>query len=381
VAANGFDQIVLERCALSNVSGTAQLSLNSHSELNALVGSTGNTGNTETVRVTTLDERYEHHHWGDVDFVKLDAEGEELNILQGGKRFFLNESPLVQYEVKAGRETHLNLVEAFADLGYKSYRLVPGLDLLVPFTKTDPVDSYLLNLFACKPDRAEKIASRGFMVQNTGTGTSTEETVDRMSRDPSHRFSDDWLIELTRHPYGEMCAGLWRKTLVDGMNGSVREALSWFALSRDSSRPTGERYTALCKSFLGLKSLCEAEPGHLRLSSLARVAAEFGARSVAVQALGKLCNMIFQQRQVDLSEPFLAPGARFDSVSPRGAAVGDWVAAAAVEELERKVAFSSFYTGESSLQRLNIIRDLGFGADDMERRARLVKQRLEMPDD
>lgn len=37
IAANGFAQVTLAQCALSSASGTAQLSLSEHSELNALV--------------------------------------------------------------------------------------------------------------------------------------------------------------------------------------------------------------------------------------------------------------------------------------------------------------------------------------------------------
>jgi hypothetical protein len=50
---------------------------------------------------------------------------------------------------------------------YSSYRLVPGLNVLVPLDKDELVDGYLLNLFSCKPDRATKLADRGFLVDTT----------------------------------------------------------------------------------------------------------------------------------------------------------------------------------------------------------------------
>jgi len=88
IAANGFEQVVLERIALSSARGTAQLSLNLNSELNAIVHDNLSTGGCETVPVTTLDDCLESFGWRDIEFIKIDAEGEEANILKGGKRFF-----------------------------------------------------------------------------------------------------------------------------------------------------------------------------------------------------------------------------------------------------------------------------------------------------
>ena len=52
----------------------------------------------------------------------------------------------------------------FAALGFDSYRLVPGLDVLVPFDPAATHDGYLLNLFCCKPDRAAALSDRGLLL-------------------------------------------------------------------------------------------------------------------------------------------------------------------------------------------------------------------------
>ena len=130
VAANSFQHVNVQRSAVSAASGTGQLTLGQHSELNALVRGTPAQGATETVPLVTLDDCLREHGWQRVDFVKIDAEGEEHNILKGGERFFAELSPLVQYEVKAGTELHLELVQLFRERGYDSYRLVPVQSLL-----------------------------------------------------------------------------------------------------------------------------------------------------------------------------------------------------------------------------------------------------------
>jgi hypothetical protein len=110
---------------------------------------------------------------------------------------------------------------------------------------------------------------------------------------------------------------------------------------------------------------------------LARVSRDYGERSVAASALGQLANAIFQHNQVDPSEPFLAPGQRFDSVPP-GEAIGNWVIAAVMEQYERLGSFSSFYTGVSGRKRPEAIRSLGFGSAEMERRLRLLQRRFDL---
>ena len=348
--------------------------MNENSELNALVHDHASS-RSETVTLTTLDESLEVHDWQDIEFVKLDAEGEEGNILSGGARFLAKESPLIQYEVKAGSELHLDLIEAFKELGYSSYRLVPGLNVLVPFDSKEPADGYLLNLFSCKPDRAAKLADRGFLVETITTDRFKEDHFNEIATNRKGQKPKSWLSRLMKLPYGEICAEHWRKTVAAEGNPEVEAALFLYMTSRNPSLSAAERFAALEESYLYLKALCETQPVYLRLSSLARVARDYGARTIAVKALGQLCNSIFEQGQVNPGEPFLAPGERFDSVPPPNS-IGNWIAAAALEEFERQGAFSSFYTGQSAMQRLEIIRNLGLGSAEMNRRLNLVRLRF-----
>jgi FkbM family methyltransferase len=371
IAANSFSHITLEQSALSNIRGTAQLSLNPNSELNAVVHDQLSSSTSETVVLVPLDDCMERYGWQDIDFLKIDAEGEEENILRGGKRFFAELSPLVQYEVKAGAELHLELVEAFASLGYDSYRLVPGLGLLVPFDAKAQPDGYLLNLFSCKPDRVSSLAARGLILESENLKGSQKTN----SHDIKTSNDYDWRSTLSRFPYGEQLTDLWERTMSAEQNRRVQEALSLYAASQDSSLRPVERYRALTACFLRFSFLCEREPYRMRLASLARVARDYGARTVAVNALVQLANGIFEHNHVDLSEPFLAPGERFDTLPP-GEALGNWALAAILEELERLNSFSSYYSGDSARVRLEMIRDFGFGSAEMERRLGLLQLRF-----
>lgn len=359
IAANGFDQVVLERSALSSACGSAQLNLHDNAELNELVRGEAGAGATETVPLTTLDDCVERFGWQAIDVMKIDAEGEETNILEGGARFFTTLSPLVVYEVKAGQDLHLDLVSAFAGLGYRSYRLVPGPGLLVPFTPGETPDGYLLNLFCCKPDRAARLAAAGVLV-DTPAATPVPA--------PRHH----WRESLATQPFATAFAETWSRP---GADSAVAEALALHAVSRDPALPAAERCAALAASLRLWQELCARDPRNLRLLSLARVAREAGARSVAVRALSQLAGMIVQQQRAEAGEPFLPASARFAAIAP-GAASGNWILGSVLEELERLSAFSSFYTGAAARQRLEAIARLGFGSEEMQRRLALLRQRL-----
>jgi FkbM family methyltransferase len=367
IAANAFNHVQLERSALSSTSGTAQLGLNANSELNELVrGASGNAGLTETVALTTLDACMERFAWQGIDVMKLDAEGEEANILKGGARFFEQNAPLVMYEVKAGNDLHLELVDAFAAIGYAAYRLVPALDVLVPFDPTAPVDPYQLNLYACKPERAAELAARGLLA-------------DRWAADPWSGVPDRSAYRCQRTlaalPYGRALAGHWAAAVPAPGQPQVIEALTLHSLSQDRSRSAIQRAAALRASLALLQALCRQDTSRLRLASLARVADDFGDRGLSQQALANLGEGLVRNGQVDPTEPFLAPLQRFESVDP-GSSIGAWVLAAVLEAQERRGSHSSFFTGNSARARLEAIRDLGFGDAQMRRRLEMVEMRF-----
>ncbi len=376
---NGFDQVVLERSALSRQCGEGRLSLESHCELHALLHGEGADSQGQAVAVASLDSCIAPYGWTDIDVVKIDAEGEEGEILQGGEVFFRTLSPLVQYEIKADSDWHMDLVQQFADLGYHSYRLVPGQDLLVPFDPDLPVDGYLLNLFACRPDRAEQLAHLGWLLP---VGTVPRDLLSPVAEpDSDHlplRPEDHWPCCLAAFPYAQELGPLWRQWQQEQGESPLDRALALHALSRDPTQPSAVRFEALAGSLSLLRRLAAEKPGSLRLASLARVAREYGARSLAVSSLQELATTILRESSLDPWEPFLVPCERFEALPPAGA-IAEWTLAAVLEELERLSAFSSYYTGPTALPRLQHLLDLGFDGPEMRRRRELIERRFGSP--
>ena len=44
------------------------------------------------------------------------------------------------FEIKAGKEVNMDLISQFDLLDYKTYKLVPGLNILTPWIKDDIAD-------------------------------------------------------------------------------------------------------------------------------------------------------------------------------------------------------------------------------------------------
>jgi hypothetical protein len=199
---------------------------------------------------------------------------------------------------------NFGLISEFAALGYESYRLMPGLDILTTFDAASKPDPYLLNLFGCKADRANRLSAQGLLVRSSPvTGAEAADL----------RYH--WRRSLAHLPYAASLTATWEAAENAGNSKAVIHGLVLYASSRDSAIPLSDRVRALEASYRVLKSVCEREPTRLRLSSLARVAHDYGERAVSVGALVQLLSYI-HQAGVDTSEPFLSPLERFDAISP-----------------------------------------------------------------
>jgi len=375
IEANGTSWVRLETTALSDHEGTGWLQKPGQSELNSLASAGGESdssseGNGERVALSTLDASRVRFGWSTVDLLKIDAEGEEMRILEGGKTLFRDMSPLVMFELKEGATLHLELLERFNSLGYGCYRLVPGLDVLVPFHPEEGVEGYLLNLFAAKPDRAAALAASGWLV--------TEEEMDPSKlASPAIQASDRQaaLSQLEALPYGIAFASHWSKSPDPVGAAAHLEALALWQRAHNGTLPAAWRFKALQQSYELLLHLAAPGGPASRWSSLARVAVEIGERAKAMDALACLSAALQEGRKLELSEPFLPPHPVYDSVVP-GAQPAQWLEAALLEAQECYGAFSGFFTGTSSAPRLERLSALGMASAAMQRRLALLQRRF-----
>lgn len=325
--ANGARNLHIVAAALSDRPRQAHLVPCASSELHSLSDS----GAGESVDVTSLDEEDDVRNWGSPDFVKIDAEGEERRILEGGRSFFTRHSPLVMFEVKAGDVVDKAIPDAFRALGYRIFRLLPGAPILVPVEPAEALDTYELNLFAAKPERAATLAREGWLV----------ETVPAWS--PDERARTNALQSLAALPFGPAMFGL----RAPSAGSPYLDALAGYSVWRTQGTPLPVRYAALRYSRSVMRDLCAGEPRLARLSSYARIAWDLGERQAAVAALKKA--LAIAKEGAELTEPFWPCNPRFDAIAP-GREVGMWFVIATLEQLERASSHSSCFVEE----RLNL---------------------------
>jgi FkbM family methyltransferase len=343
-AANSLGNVTICPMALSDHEGFGFLDLQRNSELNALVAVS--TASSQRVRLATLDSQHTALAMGRIDFIKLDAEGEEVRILLGSRRFFEEQSPLVMFELKAGDKINFELPQAFHELGYQIYRLVGPDVLLVPVADEEIFDAYELNLFACKADRARLLAGRGLLAEESAPAPS--------------RVSGAGLAFWRRQPF----ASAW--PLVD--TGADSAWADYYASWRDTSLAPASRFAALQ---VAIKALTETGAANDLAGSAnrARLLLEAGARQAAMQAIGQCLAGANQGAELGGGIVW-PPSRRYDAIAPVGPA-REWLLASAVQAHADTAYFSDYFSRSNFLTALDWLQSTPYANAPIERRRQL----------
>jgi FkbM family methyltransferase len=141
----------VQQLALSNVSGELRLytdepgsTIASLFPLERAFNSNGQLQNFEMVAVCTIDEFAAKHHIDNIDFLKLDTEGNELNVLLGASEL-LNSKRIkaIQFEFGTCNIDSRTYFRDFWNLlshGYHIYRIVKnGLYPITAYTEFDEI--------------------------------------------------------------------------------------------------------------------------------------------------------------------------------------------------------------------------------------------------
>ena len=363
---NALDNITLIQAGVSDADRRAILSMNANSELNAVVESEA-AGQTESIALMSLDG-WMKTAGGRVDFLKMDVEGQEENVICGGKHFFASCSPLILYKIKYGNAFHPELALSFTNIGYRSYRLIPGLNILAPFSMEEKPDAYQLNLFCCKDDCAERLRQQGLLV--------VPKTADSLFYDFPAPL---WIDYLQEFPYVSLLKHLWQAYCREHAGASGwqihQQALSAYAVSRLPGYSTSDRYEALSKGYGLMTGLLQSQPTVSRLLTAIRMAMDMGCREYAVNMLNLLCGYFESGQEFSVNEPFLSVSGRMEELDP-GNDFGQWLIYGVLEVREICQSFSSYFTGMNSLPDLELMRTSPFYSDEMERRRQLIRKRF-----
>jgi FkbM family methyltransferase len=321
---NALDNLTVIQKALSNRPGTARLSTEANSELNSLTRSAA--GESEEVEIATLDGLAGEQEWSRIDFLKLDAEGEEERIIEGAARFLRDENPLVMFEIRHVERLNLQLIDRLRAAGYEPYLLVPGLDVLVPFDPGAPTDGFRLNVFACKAERAKALERQGALARES----------------PGVAKAD---------------------------------AMTHYRAAHDPKNPAALRHAHLRAAFAD--PVWESRTDGYGLGSRARIARELGEREQAVNLLNAALKACFDGNAGDPDASRLPPVQAFDSIDP-GNQQEAWLKAALLDGLVELSRFSTYFARgtpleQPTLDRLEALKATGFLRAPMERRRQLLR--------
>lgn len=359
---NDCGHVELHRAAVSDRDRVLTLAAGADSELNAIVAAGAGAGNLIQVPAVTLDRIAAS--WGRVgiDFVKLDVEQHEFEAIQGAGAFLTANSPLIMFEVNPSKGTDFRVLELLAEMGYGFFRLLPGPLVLVPFDQLEPLDPYLLNLFACKVDRAAELAAGGFLVQPGAA-------------DAPVPAASAWAAYARAAPYAKDFGADWPAKPGLLSRGDVRtymDGLAAFAHYRDTSMGAATRVAWLIRAHRAFSEALDTVATLPRRMSHARAASELGWRADASTALKPALASVMQDGASAFKEPFLAPSLRYELL-PAGDRTADWLRCAVIEQYDKLRHRSSIFDGTESLATLEPIRGMLFCSAEVERRLQLER--------
>ena len=366
ISKNNFDSTIeLIQAGLSDHSGQATFYTSPNAELNSLTSTPSTTGEQQTIELLTLDDCFEKYQWKNIDFIKLDAEGEELNILKAATNTLTNCSPLIMFELKHGTKVNIHLINAFHELGYQSYYLIPGLSTLYPLNKSQKLDSFQLNLFCCKQETADELSARGLLV--------TKPTKERTKTQNS---GNNFFQQL---PYFKELH--LSKAATDKSAQIYQVTLDAYALSRDESVDLTGRLQHLLMAYEGVKSILESGESKIsRLSTLARISYDLGQRGVGNQILAFIIQRYIDEgTEFTLDEAFVTPNEVFENI-PTQKNLNKWLLSSVLHEYICKHAYSCYFSGlDTATPYFDLLEQYGFLLPSMIKRRETLLNAFQKP--
>jgi FkbM family methyltransferase len=357
IALNGLGARVRHRqVALGSTPGIARFDVAGAPE-NAHLGNSG----ALEVNVVTLDDEMDALGWPDLDFIKLDLEGGEVEALRGAKRTLARFSPLVMSEIVRidGEPNHGPLRELEAQ-GYALFALVPGANALAPLDFA-AADRFMAYGFAAKPDRVRALAEAGRLIP----ALTQAEPLD----DPARLLA----IAAARIAAIAGNPGFAQRLAApqEPLAGRYAEAIARFERARAPDRPVAARVADLLAAETAARAALDARPGIARAMTYARIARAVGKRGAAADALGKTLSAIYSGERFDPDEPLLPALARYEAL--RAANPGDWLMAGLAEGFATMASFAAGFNVQSHEAGLwGFVEQAGYATPGIVR-ARLVQ--------
>jgi FkbM family methyltransferase len=145
---NQLDWVKVYGAAASDQNGHVRLSIQGASELNEVIiaDNVEMTSSNHYIEVPciTLDSLVEQEKIQSVNIMKLDAEGHELNVLQGARKILSEFFPIILYEnVAGGQGNNFEVADFLIQNGYQLHAYHPYLEQVTPLNSTSELSGQL----------------------------------------------------------------------------------------------------------------------------------------------------------------------------------------------------------------------------------------------
>ena len=341
VTINQFSQITPLMAAVSDHVGQGFLRFGNSEELHALSAGAGTAQEGETVPLVTLDSLMARENLPSLDFLKIDGEGHEAEILAGAQQVLDRYDPMILLEV-LGPDSAINLalVDDFRARGYQIFRVMAGLDVLVPVDNQTIEENRFINVFALKPSAVAKWTALGMVVPHVNAPESWASPAVRDNLLRDYWAGLTWASPLVAG-WSDWLAGL----SPDDPDYFFADALALWVMAQNPGQPKALRAGCLLVAIDILHHLNRVRPDANWLMVLTHIQGETGNRRGTFHAVNALEEIWPTQQGDFIRRPFLAllPHPGPDIAWPL------WMDVALHHVLDQTEAWSSFFRKDRSV--------------------------------
>lgn len=340
------NQVEVVQAAVSDQAGHALLRLGATPEENALTRTNAPSPRTESVDMLTLDEFLARREEGRIALIKMDAEGHEVQVGHGARIVITRDEPLLLFEIRQDAAIDFGFLEFAESLEFSAYRLAPGLNILVPFHRNQPMDHGQLNLFACSKRKAAELQSRGLLaLPSDGERASA----------PAHQPPPSLFSFGAFPPKSTVYAAVF----------------SHFAIATAKDGTPNQRLNHMLQALYFARQAIAEKDSLSRRVTLARIVADLGYRMVATRILRDAISILSPKQFALPEEPCLRPSRENPSSEPESSS--ELFRIDVLETYERLRAFSSRFSDVKTLPYIELICDHPLSTAEMHRRRQLLR--------
>lgn len=318
------------------------------------------------IELTTLDVWWQQASKPDIDFIKLNVNGKEANVISGGQDSLAQTSPIVLFCIGQGNSLNQEAIQALQDLGYAMYRYLPGPKVLVPFDPQTEPDPSLLKLVAVKPDNSSKLQEMDLLAPRSGSDNASV---------PEPKPST-WQGFLSELPWTKGMQSTWEKHAHKPEHSTYLQALNCLCAAQLPQTPAEHKPALYHTAANMLADIVTQDPSNGSAGlTLARAMYGLDLRSKALQAVPTLQ----KGREIRFNLPFLPPLEKLDH-KPMHSQVQNWIMACCLESLIAVRHFSGYFTGQQDQEIMKILHKNPEHSVESERRLALLRLRNDNKD-